>query len=1171
MTSFVHLHVHSEFSLLDGLGKLDDLCEYARESGMEALALTDHGQMYGMIKFARAAEQAGIKPIYGCEVYQAPRRLYQKEPQIDSKAYHLVLLAKNMTGYQNLLKLVTTANLEGFYYRPRIDRELLAEHAEGLICLSACISGQVPSLLAEGQADQAREAIAWFRDLFGADNYFLELQRHPGVPHLERVNQQLVSLAGEFGLRCVATNDVHYTRRGDASAQELLLAIQTNTTLSDPNRMRMGGDDYYLMTPTEMAEWMPEYAEARENTLLIAEQCNVDLSFDGYHLPRFVVEPPDTAQTLLKRLCEEGLERRYREITPAIKERLEYELDVIHDMGFDDYFLINWDVVNWAKNEAKMLVGPGRGSGASSMVAYALGITDLEPLGLDLIFERFLNPGRITMPDIDLDYPEDRRGEVIDYITRRYGEDRTAQIATFGTMAARGAIRDVGRALGVDLAEVDYVAKLVPSGPKKTIKDGLDSVPELQELYASKQHIRELIDYSLALQGLSRHLSTHAAGVLIADKPLVEYSPLQRAPKGEGIICQFCMEDVEEIGLLKLDVLGLSTLTVLDRAFRWAEHTKGVRLTQDSIPMEDPDTYALLCSGEVTGVFQVESGGMRRALREMQPSEFREIVAVLSLYRPGPMEFIPNYIARKYGREDVTYHHPKLEPILAETYGIIVYQEQIIRIASELASYSAGEADLMRRAVGKKKRKDLEQQHTKFVEGAVANGISRKAAEAIFADIEAFANYGFNKSHAAAYAVITLQTAYLKAHYPVEFMAAFLSVERGNLEKCAEFITECRRLGIQVRPPDVNYSDVDFAIEPEHRRKGSLTDDDLLGVEPLAIRFGLGAIKNCGDGPAQVIVEARGDTPYTSIDDLVKRVDLRQVNRRALECLIRAGALDPLGERGVLLTSIDQMMAESQRIHRAKEIGQRSLFDVSPEIMGQADGATFSLAQNVPPLSQRERLKDERELLGVYMSSHPLDALSQSADDRLTQLAHIDGALLNQPVTVAGVIASTRVITTKKGDAMAFAQLDDLSGSMELVVFPRAFEAARELLREDALLLVEGKVDMRDDSPKLLVDTVRSYTPPKGAPRRREAPSAPKRLRIDIPLTQSEQRVVELAGKLFGILTQYRGETPFSVSLHGALGRVEMAFPDIATSYSTELERQVIDLIGEEHFRVEWG
>ncbi|MEN6478323.1 MAG: DNA polymerase III subunit alpha [Anaerolineales bacterium] len=1195
MSSFVHLHVHSEFSLLDGLSRLPDLCQYAAKCGMSALALTDHGSMYGTIKFSHAAQAAGLKPIFGCEVYQAARRMDQRDAQRDRHSYHLVLLAENQIGYQNLMELVTRAHLDGFYYKPRIDKELLAQHAEGLICLSACISGLVPSLLQEGQVAEARREAAWYRDLFGPDHFYLELQRHQGIEGIDALNEQLASLGRELGIPLVATNDVHYVRPEDARTQELLLAIQTQTTLADPNRMRMSGADYYLTTPDEMATLMAAYPEALANTLDIAERCNVEVGFTGYHLPQFDVPAPYTVEGYLRELAEEGLRRRYGEPSPEAWQRLNYELGVIHSMGFDDYFLINYDLVHWAKEEANMLVGPGRGSGASSLVGYALGITDLDPIALDLIFERFLNPGRVTMPDIDLDYPEDRRQEVIDYLVRRYGEDRTAQIATFGTMMARGAIRDVGRAQGVPLEEVDRVAKLIPAGPKQTIKAALEEVADLKALYESQPYVRRLIDDAIQLEGISRHFSTHACGVLITDKPLVHYTPLQRAPRGEGIVSQLCMADVEEIGLLKLDVLGLSTLTIIDRAFGWIEKTHGIALKLDDIPMDDPDTYALLASGDVTGVFQVESAGMRRVLKDMQASEFRDIMAILALYRPGPMEFISNYVDRKFGREQVSYLHPKLEPILRETYGIIVYQEQIIRLAQDLAGFSASEADLLRRAVGKKKAKALEQQRANFVQGAVAHEIPQAVAEQIFADIEKFANYGFNKGHSAAYAKITLQTAYLKAHYPAEFLAATLSVERGNLEKVTQFISELRRLGISVRPPSVNMSGVDFELEPvDCATPGERCA--LRGARELAVRFGLGAIKNVGDAPAEEIVQARGEVPFADAGDFARRVDLRKVNKRVLECLIRAGALDCLGDRADLLASIDQMMAVSQQVHHDLEIGQGTLFDMG----GGSVKSELTLTRARQRLTDKERLADEKDLLGSYLANHPLDVLSRYRDDRLTPLSTIDVGRKGEHLTVAGTISALRVITTKKGEPMAFATVEDLTGSRELVVFPNLYRDAQGLLADTTVKLIEARVDQRDDDAKLIAESVASYAPPEGAQRRStaasasgevsgapetaqvpdEADSAPSSgglaaasmasegccLKVELPLDGDTQHAQSLAQQVIELLTAQQGQVPFSVLVRAPNGLVEVEFPDLRTSRTAAVERGLASLVGQGHF-----
>ncbi|MCE5258228.1 MAG: DNA polymerase III subunit alpha [Chloroflexi bacterium] len=1170
MIPFVHLHVHSEFSLLDGLAHLPALCDRAKDYGMTSLALTDHGQMYGMIKFQRAAKHAGIKPIFGCEVYQAPRRLYQKEAGLDNHAYHLVLLAQNTAGYHNLLKLVTKANLDGFYYRPRIDRELLAEHADGLICLSACLSGQVPSLISENRQQEARETIGWFKELFGRDRYFLELQRHAGVPELEAVNAQLTELAQEYNLRCAVTNDVHYVNRADAASHELLLAIQTDTVMSDPKRMRMGSDDYYLMSPEEMAARFQEYPEALENTAYIADQCNATIIASGYHLPQYKVPEPYTPESYLRMLCEQGIARRYGESTPAIRTRLDYELEVIHKMGFDDYFLVTWDVVNWAKHTAKMLVGPGRGSGAASIVSYLLGITELEPLSLDLVFERFLNPDRNTMPDIDLDYPEDRRGEVIEYLTKRYGEERTAQIATFDTMAARAAIRECGRALEINQNVIDMVAKLMPGDPKKKIEDGIEESIDLKAVYESQPEVKQLIDAAIPLQGLARHLSTHAAGVLITDRPLVEYAPMQRTPRTEGILSQFCMEDVEASGLLKLDILGLSTLTMIERAFRWIEQTHGISLTLEMLPMDDADTFALLCSGEVTGVFQVESAGMRRTLRDMQPTEFKDISAAIALYRPGPMQYIATYINRKFGRESVEYRHPKLEPILAETYGIIVYQEQIIRLVSDLAGFTPAEADLMRRAIGKKKQKDIDEQKGKFIRGAVERGISEETAQAIFGDIEAFANYGFNKAHSAAYAVITLQTAYLKAHYPAEYLAAILSVESDNLDKIGIMINECRRIGIPVRPPDINHSGVDFVLEAADESCTAAGTQSLLNAASLAIRYGLAAIKNCGSGPAEAIVNARGDQPFKDLDDFLHRVDLRQVNKRGLECLVRAGALDCLGERGALLAGIDMMLAECQRIQREKECGQRSFFDLSDISLG-SDAATINLPVTYQELPKKEQFNDEKALLGTYLSGHPLDALLRNRDSRLTPINTLDESSVGQKVMLAGIIKESHLHITKSGEKMVFANMEDHSGSIDLTIFPRTLEVVKDILEESsALLLVSGKADFRSDKPQVIVDNLEVYQPQNATPVPAKGELQARGIDVEIPLNGDEPSSIAVVERVYNLLTNSQGNTPFHLSLSTPSGRVMVEFAQASTQYSRTLEQEVVRLVGRDHFRVDW-
>jgi len=1198
MSSFVHLHVHSEYSLLDGMARLEPLAARVRELGMDSLAVTDHGVMYGAIELCKAAAHHEIKPIIGCEVYVAPRSRLQKEPKLDTNPHHLVLLARNEEGYHNLIQLCTRAQLEGFYYKPRIDTELLSEHARGLIALSACKSGEIPRLLLQNKLAEAERRAAWHRDLFGPDNYYLELQLHEGLPELPALNAALAELGRRLHIPLVATNDTHYINPGDAAAHELLLCIQTNTTLSDPKRMRMSGNDYYLRSPEEMATLFADYPEALENTRRIAEACDLHLQNQGYHLPIFEVPEGDTPESMLRRLCLEGLQRRYPEVTPALLARLEHELAIIHQMGFDTYFLIVWDLVHFAKSHG-ILVGPGRGSAAGSLVSYALAITDLEPIANGLIFERFLNPGRVTMPDIDLDFPDDRREELIAYAIRKYGQEKVAQIVTFGTMAARAAIRDAGRAIGIPLNEVDRVAKLVPAGPKVTIASALEESAELRQACEESDYIRDLVDKARALEGLARHASTHAAGVVIADKPLTTYVPLAMAPRGEGQVTQYTMEALEEIGLLKIDFLGLSTLTILQRALDNIQATRGIQLRTSEIPLDDPAIYELLSSGEVTGVFQVESAGMRRTLRDMRPTTFEDIVVLLSLYRPGPMQFIENYIARKEGREKVTYRHPALEPILKDTNGIIVYQEQIIRIATDLAGYSSSEADLMRRAVGKKKAKALQEQRLKFIEGARQRGIPEEAASLIFDDIEFFANYGFNKAHSAAYAVLTCQTAYLKAKYPVEYMAAMLSVERGNSEKVASLIGECRRLGIDVLPPDVNCSQVDFTIENG------------------AIRFGLGAIKNVGEGAVDEILRARGSKPFVSVDDWCHRVDLRQVNKRVLECLIKSGAMDCLGTRSQLLAAIDRMVTVSQQVHAAREAGQLSLFGL-PE--GGAPVGFLALP-DVPPIARKDQLAWEKELLGLYITQNPLQLLP-TRDERITRSDQIDESIKGRRILVMGMVAAVRTITTKKGDPMAFVQIDDLGGSIEAVIFPRLYEETRELWAEDRLVVLKGKVDIRDGRPSLICDEAREYDPlidgssqgangepapgrrplagppapacleeppeeppepplpPPGldesastAPVPKPAPPArhPVRcLHLSFQRSGDDERDARKLGEVYRLLTTRPGDVPFYFEIPSSHGRVQLEFPNVMTSYSETLREELLARFGSELSSVEW-
>ncbi len=1075
----------------------------AKELGQPALALTDHGVMYGVIEFWQAATEAGIKPIIGMEGYLARGKMADKLPGDDNRPYHLLLLAKNMTGYKNLLKLASLAQLEGFYYKPRVDKETLAAHAEGLICTTGCMAGEVPTLLhGDHNVEKAKREIGWYLDVFGRENFFFELQEH-GIAELREVNRQLAELQPHFNVRFLATNDTHYVKPEDAKPHDVLLCIQTSKLVSEPNRMRMSDGSYYLKSRDEMAAALGMFPGALDNTLLVAEMCDVNLKTKGYHLPVYPVPAGYTAESFLRHLCDEGLQRRYgaRTADPAVRERLEYELKVIHGMGFDDYFLIVWDLCRFAiESDIWWNV---RGSGASSIVAYTCGITNLDPLRNSLIFERFLNPGRISMPDIDLDYPDDRRGEMIEYAVRRYGKDSVAQIITFGTLGPRAAVRDVGRAMDVALSEVNRLSKLIPSGPKVKLKEAFDN-KEFKDLYDSTDYIRNVVDTALQMEGVNRNASTHAAGVVISDKPLVEYLPLHRPTKGAegegglGAVTQFPMEIIEKIGLLKVDFLGLRTLTTTRRACYLIAQRHGVHYQLTTIPFtrvpDDPQhdaevkkLFDLLASGNVDGIFQVESEGMRNVLTSMKPTEFEHIIAVVALYRPGPMEYIPVFVRRMHGEEPVVYHHPDLEPILKETYGIIVYQEQIIQIATKLAGYSPGEADQIRKAVSKKKDEEIAKHRKQFIEGAVKKGYTPAVAEAVYGDIEYFANYGFNKAHAADYAMITCQTAFLKAHYPVEYMTALLSVEKADTAKVALYCADCRRMGLEVLPPDVNTSGLDFTIEEV---KGQKTAS---ATPTYAIRFGLGAVKNVGEGPVQAILDARQAGPFRKLDDLCQRADLRQVGKRALECLVKVGALDKLGDRCQLLEGLDAMVNASAAHYRAQELGQLTLFG------GDSGFSGVALPKTKLTISRREMLAWEKELIGLYVSDHPLQPVMDDLQHIVThysqQLTEDDNG---KAVTMAGVVTNLRPYQTKKGDAMGFVSVEDLQGHLELVIFPKVWKDVSRWLKLEQIVVIRGKVDAKEGSAKILVDSLSSEfkVTRAAAPAARpaSAPSAPPRV-----------------------------------------------------------------------------
>ena len=1155
MADFVHLHVHSEFSLLDGLGKIKDLTRAAAEMGMPAVALTDHGVMFGILHFYQAAQKAGIKPIVGCEIYISPREMTQKDVKFDTRPTHLILLAESQTGYDNLMQIATTAQLEGFYYKPRVDKEFLAAHAQGLIALSACGSGEVPRLLLNNRPQKARQAAEWYRDVFGPESFFLELQDHD-IPEMEPVNRALVEMSRDTGIPLVATNDAHYIRRDQAYAHEVLLCIQTGKTMTEPTRLRMNNDSYYLKNAEEMAALFPDLPDALRNTVAIAERCNVNLDPSGFHLPEIDIPTGYTPETYLRHLTEAGLRPLYGDEfhSEQVQSRLDHELGIIHNMGFDIYFLIVWDLCQFSLQQD--IWWNVRGSAAGSIVAYGLGITNLDPLAHELIFERFLNPGRVSMPDIDLDYPDDRREEMIQYTVQKYGTDKVAQIITFGTLGAKAAIRDVGRALDIPLGEVDKVARLVPGGPGVKLGESLNKVVELRQLYEGLDYVRSLIDTALEVEGVSRHASTHAAGVVVTDKALVEYTPLHRPTRGadEGLpVTQYTMDVLEGTGLLKVDFLGLSTLTVLRKAVDLIEERHNVSYTQQDIPLDDPKAYQLLASGNVLGIFQVEGGGFRRTLSEMKPSRYEHIVAVLALYRPGPMEQIPSYIRRMHGEEEVAYQHPLLEPILEETYGIIVYQEQIIQIAAQLAGYEPGEADLMRKAVGKKDKAALLAHRTKFVEGCVASGLPKETAKAIFGDIEYFARYGFNKAHAADYAIITVQTAYLKAHYPVEYMTALLTVDQHKTDKVGLLIAEARRMGIEVLPPNVNHSRLHFIIEDEPKE-----------VKGPAIRYGLGAIKNVGEGPVEALLDARDDGgPFDDIDDFCQRVDLRLVNRRALECLIKAGALSPFGMRAQLLAVADRMISISQQAHGAAQ--QYTMFDMP------AFAASARLATDMPDIadgSRKELLTWEKELIGAYISDHPLARVWTDLESSITALTgEIEENMNGQNVTVAGLVTYVRPHLTKKGDPMAFAQIEDLQGTLEVVVFPRVWEKTRELWEPERILILRGKVNFRGREPSLIVDSatneVLSARPRDEIP----PPSAPTQdlvhLHISVPRTRDLQHLIQRLGRVYDLLQSYQGEDRFSLYIeNGGQGRVQIDFPNDKTHHCPELEQQLRALVG---------
>ncbi|MEK7608320.1 MAG: DNA polymerase III subunit alpha [Patescibacteria group bacterium] len=1051
MSKFVHLHVHSHYSLLDGLTKIDELVGQAKKLGMDTIALTDHGVLYGSVEFYKKAKKEGIKPILGVETYVAPKNRTSKES--GEWYHHLILLAENETGWKNIMKLVTLAHLEGFYYRPRVDKELLRKHHEGIIATSACLGGEIDQALLDKKYDDAKRVALEYEEIFGKGNFFIEIQDHPHIKDSVKIWDDIIRLSKETGIPLVATQDSHYAKKEDAEYHDILLAVQTGSRLSDDDRLSLKEDDFSISSPENMIERFKNLPEAIENTVKIGERCNTTLELGKILLPEFPKPEGISRDVYLRNLVEERVAYRYPTgPSPEAKERLEYELEVIVKTGFADYFLIVQDLVNWAKDHG-IAVGPGRGSAAGSLVSYVLRITDIDPLEYGLLFERFLNPERVQMPDIDIDFADTRRDEVLAYARERYGSDRVAQIITFGTMAARAAVRDAGRAMGLSYGFCDQIAKLIP--PMMKLDEALKKTPDLKELFDNNTDAKKLITVALHLEGVARHASVHACGTVISKNPLIEYVPLQFAPQDkENIITQFEMHAIEDLGLLKMDFLGLKNLTIIQDTVRLVRDMKGEEISISNLPLDDAATFEILKAGNTTGVFQFESSGMRRYMKDLEPTQIEDLIALVALYRPGPLELIPSFIKRKHGEEKITYLHPRLEPILKNTYGIGVYQEQMMQIARDLAGYTLPEADTLRKAIGKKIKSLLDEQEEKLVKGMIKSGIDEKTAKKIWELFPPFARYGFNKSHAACYAMIAYRTAYLKARYPDEFMASLLNAESGDIERISFLINEAKQAHIDVLPPDLNASFADFTPDGDGK-----------------IRFGLLAIKNVGDHIAKTIIEERSlRGPYANLSDLLSRVQDKDLNKKSFESLAKSGVFDSLGiERNQILQNIDTILKFHSVIKRG------STPQSTGSLFGKGTSATTPPLQLAPaePVKTQQRLQWEKELLGFYLSDHPLNALSDRI--KLTKARSLDElrATKNENLVfrTAGLISQIKKIVTKNGQPMAFVQLEDFSPKpMELVVFPRILEGTKSVWEENKVVLVEGKMSWRDGEPKFICE-----------------------------------------------------------------------------------------------------
>ncbi|MCH8988777.1 MAG: DNA polymerase III subunit alpha [Chloroflexi bacterium] len=1193
---FTHLHVHTEYSMLDGISRIPSLVARTKELGMDALAITDHGTFYGVVDFYSACKEAGIKPIIGCEVYVAHNSRFDKDPS-ERSPNHLVLLARDNTGYRNLMQLVTKAHVDGFHYRPRIDKGILEEYGQGLAVLSACPSAEIPRLIADGNDDAAASAAGWYKELFG-DGYFLEIQRHEHVPQLPRINEGLIALGQKLDIPLLVTNDAHYVHQAESPLQDIYICIQTSTTVQDEKRLRMEDDSYFIKSPGEMAQLFPDFVPALENTQVVADMCNVELDFGQSHLPKYATPNDMDADEYLVQLCEEGFRRRYPHPTPEAEDRLRYELDVIRHTRFANYFLVVWDIINFVRR-SNILYGV-RGSAAASVALYCLGITDVDPLEYRLVFERFLNLERKEMPDIDLDFQDDRRDEVLHYVIKRYGSDRVAQIITFGTLGAKAALRDVGRALGMGYGDVDRIARMVPL-KARTLDDALRVSPELKTAYEQEPDVTKLVDNAQGLEGIVHHVSTHAAGVLIADEPLIETVPLQRPVRGDEsspvLMTQFSMDPVARLGLLKMDFLGLTNLTILDRAVKLVRESQGVEIDLQTLPLDDATTFELLSSGNTTDLFQLESAGMQRYIKDLKPSNLGDIAAMIALYRPGPMENIETFIEAKHGRTPISYPHPSFKELLDETYGVIVYQDQVLLILQQFAGYSLGEADIVRKAMGKKIASLMAEERVNFVAGAQKKGYDEKVAIEIFDLIEPFAGYAFNKAHSVSYALISYWTAYFKNHYPVEYMAAVLNSRLDNPEKTLSSMNECLRLQIPILLPDINRSDEFFCIDHDTGGQG---DDAPSGP---GLRIGLAAIKTVGEGAVRPIVAERKENgPYKSIDDFCRRAGASGLNRRTMESLAKAGTFDSLASRGAVIGALDQVIATAQREARTRDSGQSSMFEGNNEVSDAAGMSGIPLT--APDVSDQEKADWERELLGMALSHSPLRTLgAMDTGGALNSLDQLDDEMSGRSINMLGYVSTVTERTTREGRRFFIVSLEVLGGFLEVMVWPDTLQRTAEVWQGGRLVLVTGRLRLRGDQMSLACDAAVEYDPENpavppppvkarnghknngngynGNGNGRKAtdhsisekkaqmttgnnvPAEPQKV-VRLAVTESDDpsHDAHLLREVIGVLLEYPGRDRVNLDIRTGEKRVRMDLPVVSTGYCEGLHARLEELLG---------